>query len=310
MPFEFSRSRAPRTTQLYQSVWQDFEHWCASMNAVALPASAETALEFLRAREPTHSNSALSARRAAIIAAHKDARSRLPKDERDPYLLDSDDMFKLGWKEINRRKGNRHTPRETVGPDKLRLILAEIPNTLAGAMDRAILLTSLAYAMRRSEVAALNRDDIDIVGDSMFLTIRRSKTDQMGNGVTLTAIRAESREMCPVAAMEAWLEKSGIPADDKGPLFAHPRFKERRRIDPTYSYLLMKRYGLLALGDNKRLGSHSLRRGFIQTALMAKVPLPDSMAAARHRTPNIHLSYAEGALAEQNQAVAALARAL
>src|SRR5580704_3930532 len=93
--FDFAKSRAPRTTELYQSCWGDWEEYCSLTGARALPATAETVLEFLRAREPTHSNSALSARKSAIIAAHKDERSRLPKKKRPPYMLDHDDAFTL-----------------------------------------------------------------------------------------------------------------------------------------------------------------------------------------------------------------------
>jgi integrase len=310
MPFEFSRSRAPRTTQAYESVWKDFEGFCATIAAKPLPAAAETVIEFIKAREPTHSTSALSMRMAAIIAAHKDARAKLPKAKRAPYMLDNDDALKLGWKEIKRRKGNRHTTRSAVGPNELRLIFAQIPNTPAGIMDRAVLFIGLAIAMRRSEIAGLNRDDIRVEGDEMFVTIRRSKTDQNGDGVTLLAVRGESPDFCPIAAMERWLEASGIPDDDKGPLFRHPKFHYTRRIANEYTYLIVKRYGELAGFDPRYLGAHSLRVGFITTSLQAKVPLPDSMAAARHKTATVHLGYGKSGIGQENRAVMALNKAL
>lgn len=307
MSFDFSRSRAPRTTELYQQVWKDWQRFCDSIDASAVPATAESVLEFLQARERSHSTSALSARKNAILAAHKDARSRLPDTERQPYMLDHDDRLKMGWKEIMRRKGNRHVPREAIGGAKLKLILAKIPDTPVGTMDRAALLAGLAYAMRRSEIAALNRDDIEVQGDTMFVHIRRSKTDQTGNGVTLAAVRAASADSCPVAAMEKWLAARG---NDEGALFLHPKFKTPRRISNEYVYLLMKRYGKLAFGDNRLLGAHSLRRGCITEIHEAGVDAKSGMGHSRHVTPGIYYSYVAGKEAEKNPAVHALARAL
>lgn len=307
MTFAFSLSRAPRTTELYQSVWFDFTEFCTQIDARPLPATAETVLEFLRAREPTHSNSALGARRSAIVAAHKDARSKLPKAKRGPYMLDSDDAFKLGWKEISRRKGNRHTPREAIGAEKLKRILIEVPNTPTGVMDRAILLLGLVCLLRRSEVAALNRDDIEFNEDGMLVHVRRSKTDQNGIGVTLAAARSQTPETCPVAAMERWLAQSKIEA---GPLFQHPKFKERKRISMRYPYDVIKSYGKKAGLDPKPLGFHSLRRGGITEIHEANIDAKSGMQLSRHRTPHIYFSYIADKEAQKNPAVTALARAL
>lgn len=306
MPFEFSRSRAPRTTELYQCVWEDFTRFCGQIDAATLPATVDGVLAFLRARERSHSTSALSARKSAIIAAHVDARSRLPDTERAPYMLDHDDKLKQGWKEILRRKGNRHTPREAVGGARIKDVLRQIPETLAGTMDRAVLLIGWACAMRRSEIAALNVDDIEFTDDAMRVTIRRSKTDQTGNGVTLAAPRTGG-EACPVAAVKRWIADSGIT---EGALFQHPRFKVPHRIDDTYPYLLMKRYGKLAFGDAKMLGAHSLRRGCITDIHEGGVDAKNGMLHSRHVTPGIYFGYVAGKEAEKNPAVAALARAL
>lgn len=304
MPFGFSRSRAPRTTEAYVSVFGDFERFCAQIDASPLPALADTVLDFLRAREPTHSTSALSIRKSAIVAAHCDARARLPTDQRAPYMIEHDDKLKMGWKEIMRRKGNRHTPREAVGGARIKDILAQLPDTLKGTMDRAILLVGLACALRRSEIAALNVDDIEIGAEDMIVHIRRSKTDQQGNGVPLAASRT-GRDICPIAAMEQWLKDSGIT---EGALFRHPKFKCTRRIQPEYVYGLMKRYGELAFGDAKLLGSHSLRRGCITDIHEAGVDARSGMLHSRHVTPSIYFGYVQGKEAAKNPAVAAMAR--
>jgi integrase len=307
MTFQFSNSRAPRTTLLYQTVFADWQEYAALKGYSALPALVDNVLDFLRAREPTHSTSALSYRKAAIVAAHRDARALLPDDQRQPFMLENDDKLKMGWKEIMRRKGNRHTPREAVGAEKLKRILVEIPDTPAGTMDKSVLLTGLAYAMRRSEIAALNLDDIKIDGNAMYVTIRRSKTDQIGNGVTLAAMRASSPDACPIAAMERWL---AIRGDAAGPLYQHPKFKDKRRICDDYTYLAVKKYGKRAGFDPGALGAHSLRRGCITEIHEAGIDAKSGMALSRHKTSNIYFSYVAEKEAAKNPAVAALARVL
>lgn len=289
MAFEFSRSRAPRSTELYETCWRDWARFCASIDASPLPARVDDVLDWLRAREPTHSTSALSARKSAIVAAHRDARALLSEDARQPYMLENDDKLKLGWKEILRRKGNRHTPRAPLCSPELTRVIDQLPSGLEGVMAKAILLVGFSCALRRSEIAALNRDDIEFTDLAMFVHIRRSKTDQSGQGVTLKAKRS-GKTTCPVAAMEKWVADAKI---DAGPLFQHPKFKERRRISNELAYIIVKKYGALAGYDPKRLGAHSLRRGFGTEVLRAKVPLPDSMEAMRHKTVGVHVGYGE-----------------
>ena len=298
MPFEFSRSRAPRTTSMYQSVFGDWERWCKSIDACPLPARVDDIIAFLRVRMKKLSTSALSARKSALVAAHRDARASLPTEQLShdeklkmlaPYMIDSDDKLKLAWKEILREKGNRHTPRAPLCAADLSRVLKETPDSLIGIMDRAILLVGYSCALRRSEIAALNRDDIEFTETAMFVHIRRSKTDQSGQGVTLKAKRS-GKETCPVAAMERWIADSKTT---EGALFRHPKFKCTKRIADEYTYLAVLHYCKLAGFDARRFGAHSLRRGFGTEVLRAKVPLPDSMEAMRHKTVGVHVGYGE-----------------
>lgn len=308
MKFAFSNSRAPRTTELYRCVWTDFTQFCKQIDASALPALPETVLEFLRAREPTHSNSALSARKSAIIAAHKDARMRLPKDQREPYLLEHDDMLKLGWQEISRRKGNRHTPRKALTAAQLEEIVTKAIdlNSLIGVMDRAIFLVSWAILMRRSEVAALNVDDIEFKDGLMFVYIRRSKTDQAGEGKQLPAAPTGD-VLCPIAAMKEWIKQAGIT---EGPLFQHPKFNERRRISVSYPYWAIKKYVSMIGEDPAPYGHHSFRRGGITHINDLGVDRKNGMEQSRHKSPAVYEGYIASKEAAKNPAIYALARRL
>ena len=255
----------------------DFERFCASIGANTLPTTTETVIAFLHAREPTHSVSALGARRFAILAAHKDARNGLSDDERRAYLLD-EERIKSAWKEILRRKDGPQTPRTPVGSAELTQILRQIPaDTIPGKLDRAIVLIARACKLDRAEIAALNREDIEFTDEGMVVRVRRGKTDKSGVPVALTVMRADTEE-CPVAAMEQWIEAGDVR---QGHLFHHPTFKESRRIDATYTYNLMKKYAVKAGLDGTRLGARSLRQGAIFDDIGAGKDIRATSDAAR-----------------------------
>ncbi len=89
--------------------------------------------------------------------------------------------------------------------------------------DRALLLVDFAGALRRSELVGLDLRDIEHVRQGMVLTLRRSNTDQDGQGRRIGVPYGRTR-WCPVAALDAWLAVSGItegaifrPVDRHGP---------------------------------------------------------------------------------------------
>ena len=83
-----------------------------------------------------------------------------------------------------------------------------LPKTRAGIRDRAILLLGFAAALRRSELAALRVEDIDIAQHGMRRELRRSKTDQEGQGQSVFVPRGAA--LCPVRAVQDWLRVSGV----------------------------------------------------------------------------------------------------
>ncbi len=81
------------------------------------------------------------------------------------------------------------------------------PATLQGLRDRSLLL-GFAGAFRRSELVALNVEDLEVLPQGLKVTIRRSKTDQEGAGQVIAIARGEVH--CPVAAVQTWLEAAAI----------------------------------------------------------------------------------------------------
>jgi integrase len=63
--------------------------------------------------------------------------------------------------------------------------------SLRDLRDRAILLIGFAGAFRRSELVALNVEDLEWTAEGVLITIRRSKTDQEGLGRKVAIPRGE-----------------------------------------------------------------------------------------------------------------------
>jgi integrase len=87
---------------------------------------------------------------------------------------------------------------------------------LIGARDRALILLGFAGAFRRSELVGLDVEDCVFGKDGLTVTLRRSKTDQTGEGRKIGIPYGSNPDTCPVRNVQAWLEIAGVTA---GPLF-------------------------------------------------------------------------------------------
>jgi site-specific recombinase XerC len=307
----FKKGRwSPGTQLAYANVWKDWEAFCNQQDILTVPAAPEMIAKFLLAREHAHSTSALSQRLAAIRAVHAAEKDRLGKEDPNRMYYDLDAaILKDTWKEILRRKGNRHTPKEAIGSKKLKELIGLIPtDTPQGLKDRAMLLVHFAVALRRSETVALNLEDIapDEHGD-LLVHIRRSKTDQEGHGVVL-GIRRTGNGSCPVAALEAWLAHRATMAkasqEPTAPLFVDVR--RGTRLTGQMVAWTLKEYARLNPKlklDPARIGAHSTRRGRITDMNDAKVSMKDGMELSRHKTPQIYMAYIQGKSALANPGV-------
>lgn len=79
-----------------------------------------------------------------------------------------------------------------------RRMVARCDSDLAGRCDRALLLLGFAAALRRSELVALEREDILFTLPGIRVTIPRPKTGHVAEGVTLNVLKGAVRETCPV----------------------------------------------------------------------------------------------------------------
>ena len=281
-------SKADATVRAYRCDAEVFEAWCAPHGFRSLPASPEAVATFLVAEaEAGRAASTISRRLAAIRYAHKLA--RLP----DPT---EDEAVRATLKGIRRRLGVAPDRKAAITADMLTAMLSHIPQTLTGKRDRALLALGFAGAFRRSELVALNVEDLREDPEGLRVLVRRSKVDQEGAGFEKAI--PHGRFIRPVALVRDWLEAAAISA---GPVF-RPVMRTGRLLPPvdgspaprltTQSVAdIVKRYATAAGLDAATIGAHSLRAGYITTAAERGADMSRIMDQSGHRDPRTVVGY-------------------
>jgi integrase len=176
----------------------------------------------------------------------------------------------------------------------LEALLATCDDTLAGVRDRALLLFGFGSGgRRRSEVAAARVEDLVAVDGGYLFHLRRSKTDQTGEGLELPVLGRAAR------ALAAWLAAAGLT---EGPLFRPLSWHGRRGAGLSDRSVaeIVKGRAALAGYDPREFGGHSLRSGFVTTAGRQGVSLGDAMALSGHRGAAVALRYHQAGAALNN----------
>ena len=166
----------------------------------------------------------------------------------------------------------------------LKRILAELPDSLLGKRDRALLLVGFSGAFRRSELVDLNAEDIEKTAAGLVVTIRRGKTDQEGQGRKLGIPRGSDRATCPLWALEQWCTAAQI---DTGPLFRvmnrHGRVLQKR-LSAEGVAIVVKRSVEKFGYDPAAFAGHSLRAGLATSAAAASKSERAIMSQTGHRS--------------------------
>jgi integrase len=197
---------------------------------------------------------------------------------------------KLTLAGIRRALGVAQAGKEPVLTADLTAMAAKIPaQRLKGIRDRAMILMGFAGAFRRSELVALNVEDVEFREDGLKVTIRKSKTDQEGAGQVVGI--AHGSKLCPVRALREWLAAANIAA---GPIFRtvtrHNRVEETR-LDGRVVALAVKEYAKAAGLDPSKYAGHSLRAGLVTSAYIAGVQETIIMKQTRHKSSDMLRKY-------------------
>lgn len=296
-----TRARGDGTRRVYRSAWRQYDAWCRTIGREPLAADPDTiAMYVVRCADAGHAVSSIRVALAAIKTAHLLA--GLSLDLRHPRLA----MVVEG---VTRSKGVR--PRRQAAPAVpavLRLMLAArpAPATPLGARDRAMLLLGFGAALRRSELVALTLGDVATVpGRGITLLIRRSKTDQQGQGQAV-AVWANPADplACPLAALDTWLAHRRTAPDLAWTASAASRAERTLFCAVTKTGTvtgtplsdkavsrLVKQAAADAGLDPARYAGHSLRAGLATAAGDQGVGLAALMRQTRHKSTAVALGY-------------------
>lgn len=290
-------SKAASTLRAYASDWRHFTCWCSRHRLPSLPAQAETVALYLSALANTHKTATLTRRMSAISQAHQIAGFESPTTFAKVRLVVAG---------IKRTKGTAQTGKAPVLVDDLKRMVARLPEGLIGVRDRALLLLGFCGAFRRSELVGLDRRDVAITREGLVITLRRSKTDQEGEGQKLGIPYASNPSVCPVRALQDWLEVSGIT---NGPLLRpinrHGQMAAMRLSSQAVA-LIVKKYAQAVGLNAEEFAGHSLRAGLATSAAMAGASERSIMNQTRHRSLSTVRRYIrDGSLFREN-AVAVL----
>lgn len=166
--------------------------------------------------------------------------------------------------------------------DKIAAMVALTGYGSRGLRDRALLLLAFAGAFRRSELVALNLEDLEFCEHGLRVTIQKSKTDQEGDGATIAIARGSFA--CPVNAVRDWVETARLT---HGPIFRPVSKKGRilnRRLSDRAVTELVKAYARRAGLKAGDFSAHSLRAGFLISAARRGASLFRMMDVSRHKS--------------------------
>ncbi|MCJ2099664.1 site-specific integrase [Methylobacterium sp. E-046] len=306
-------SKAKSTVRAYTSDTRVFQDWCARFGFRSLPASPEAVAAFIVSEaEGGRAASTLGRRVAAIRHAHKLASLPDPTDN---------EGVRAAMKGARRKVGVALTQKAAATAEILTAILMRCPDTLTGKRDRALLALGFAGAFRRSELVALNVEDLREDPEGLRVTVRRSKTDQEGRGFEKAI--PHGRFIRPVALVREWLNAAGITTgpvfrpvsrsgrvrglnipeqNNSGPTII-PDGKNAPRLTTQAVADIIKWYCAAAGLDASTFGAHSLRAGYITTAAERGADLARIMDQSGHRDPRTVVGYIRRANAFKGHSV-------
>jgi len=289
---------APATERAYAHDWADFAAFCGRHGLAPLPAAPQTLALYLKALETQRSRSpaglagetvglalpTLRRRLAAIASRHATAGLETPTEH---------SLVRRLLRRYSRARGTAVRKKEPLLIEQLPAILMAMPDDQLATRDRALLLLGYAGAFRRSELVALDVEQLRFSKAGCYVWIASAKNDPRKKGRELFVPRLPATStkstLCAVAALERWIVIVG-PA---GPVFR--TFDLRKHLTTTrldsgdVPRILRRRAAAAGLSGD--FAGHSLRRGFITNAAKKKVPIENIKRVTGQRSSGIMLNY-------------------
>jgi len=278
-------SKALNTLRAYKSDYKDFAKFCIKNGFKPMPSESKVISIYLTHLSKISKYSTLKRRLASISVIHKISGHYI--DIKHPIITEN----LMGIKRI---KGSHQKAKKPILINNLRLIIDVIDKEINEGVklrNRALILLGFAGGFRRSELVAINHDDLDFVQEGVKIFVKRSKTDQSGEGMTKGIPYFSNQTYCPVKSLKKWIEKS---ASNSGKIFD---------ISDKSVALIIKKYAALAGLDSSKYSGHSLRSGFATSTAELGAEERSIMAMTGHKTTQMVRRYIQEANLFKNNAL-------
>ncbi|WP_262589185.1 site-specific integrase [Candidatus Pelagibacter communis] len=291
-------SKANNTLRAYKSDFKDFGSFCSRHGLNSLPTEPKIVSLYLTHLSKNSKFSTLRRRLVSISMVHKLKGHYL--DTKHPIIVEN----LMG---IRRVKGSIQKGKKPILINHLKLIINSIneqkTNETKKLRDKAIILIGFGGGFRRTELISIDYEDLEFVPEGLKITLKKSKTDQFGEGMIKGLPYFNDKNYCPVINLKNWLEISDIKS---GPIFR--RFSKgsvltNNRLTDQSVVLMIKEYLRLAGIENKNFAGHSLRSGFATVAADSGADERSIMAMTGHKTTQMVRRYIKEANLFKNNAL-------
>ena len=275
-------SKANNTLRAYQSDFKDFSAFCVKNGLASIPTQPKIIAIYITHLSKSFKFSTLKRRIASISVIHKLKGHYL--DTKHPIIMEN-------LHGIKRTLGSRQKAKKPILINDLKLIIKAIDQEKI--RDKALILVGFAGGFRRSELVNLDYEDVEFVSEGVKILVKRSKTDQSGEGTVKAIPHFDNKEFCPVLALKNYInQKNSIKSERK--VFG---------ISDKSVALIIKRYAEKAGLDPSKYAGHSLRSGFATTAAEFGAEERNIMAMTGHKTTQMVRRYIHEANLFKNNAL-------
>ena len=275
-------SKANNTLRAYQSDFKDFSAFCTKNGFSSIPTQPKIIALYITHLSKNSKFSTLKRRIASISVIHKLKGHYL--DTKHPIIMEN-------LHGIKRTLGSRQKAKKPILIKDLKLIINAIDKEKI--RDKALILIGFAGGFRRSELVNIDYEDIEFVNEGVKILIKRSKTDQSGEGAIKAIPYFDNQEFCPVTSLKNYI-KEKLVTNNEGKVFD---------ISDKSVALIIKRYAEKAGLDSSKYAGHSLRSGFATTAAEFGAEERNIMAMTGHKTTQMVRRYIQEANLFKNNAL-------
>ena len=278
-------SKANNTLRAYKADFRDFALFCQQKGLNSMPSEPKIVTLYLTHLSKSSKYSTLKRRLASISVIHRLNGHYL--DTKHPLITEN----LLG---IKRVKGTYQKAKKPILINDLKLIINAIDkdkNQINRLKNRALLLIGFAGGFRRSELVAILLDDVEFVSEGVKIFVKRSKTDQSGEGMTKGIPYFSKPDYCPVISLKNWIQEGKIKS---GKIFD---------MSDKNVALTVKKYAEMAGLDQNRYSGHSLRSGFATSTAELGAEERSIMAMTGHKTTQMVRRYIKEANLFKNNAL-------